>query len=106
MTTEQLFLFLFLSYNREIFTTRNNGMHTLLLMNKPVLCSSLICSVLIYLIICGQLLAVGSEGDEASGQVNQTADLQVTVGAAGGRGADCVCCTHHVAVTPLDTVSR
>lgn len=61
--------------------------------------------ILIYLICRGQLLAVGSKRDEASGQVDQTADLQVRVGAAGGRWADCVRSTHHVAVTPLDTTT-
>lgn len=67
--------------------------------------SSLRHTLLLYLICCGQLLAVGSEGDEASGQVNQTADLQIGVGAAGGRRPDCVRPTHHVAVTPLDAVA-
>ncbi|TNN60675.1 hypothetical protein EYF80_029148 [Liparis tanakae] len=59
--------------------------------------------VRIHLIRGGQLLAVGGEGDEASGQVDQAADLQVGVGAAGGRRADCVRSAHHVAVAPLDT---
>lgn len=62
--------------------------------------------VLIYLICCGQLLSIGSEGDEARGQVDQTADLQVRVVAAGGRRADCICSTHHVAVTPLDAAAE
>lgn len=62
--------------------------------------------MLIDLIRCGQLLAVGSERDEASGQVDQTADLQVRVGAAGGRRANGVRPTHHVAVAPLDTEAK
>lgn len=36
-------------------------------------CSPLLSSI--YLIWRGQLLAVGSEGDKAGGQVDQTADL-------------------------------
>lgn len=86
-------------------------MNTLLFMNKTVFVPQssaprFCCSVLIYLISCGQLLAVGSEGDEASGQVDQTANLQVGVGAAGGRRADRVCSIHHVAVTPLHTAAK
>ena len=60
------------------------------------------CGIVIHLICCGQLLAVSGEGDEAGGQVDQTADLQVRVGAAGGRRADRVRSAHHVAVAPLD----
>lgn len=54
-----------------------------------------------YLICCGQFFPIGGEGDQTSSQVNQTADVQVR--AAGGGGADGVCCTNHVAVAPLDT---
>lgn len=36
-----------------------------------------------YLICCGQLLAIGGKRDEAGGQVDQTANLQVGVGAVG-----------------------
>lgn len=59
-----------------------------------------------YLVHCGQLLAVGGEGDQASGQVDQAADLQVRVGAAGGRRADGVPRIHHVTVAPLDTAEK
>lgn len=58
-----------------------------------------------YLICHGQVFAVSRKGDEAGGQVDQTADLQVRVGAAGGRRADGIARTYHVAVTPLDTVA-
>lgn len=58
------------------------------------------------LIRCRQLGVVGGEGDEARAQVDQTADLQVGVGAAGGGGADGVGRTHHVAVTPLKAAVR
>lgn len=59
---------------------------------------------MLYLVGGGQLLAVGGEGDEAGGQVNVTANLQVRVGAGGGvGGADDVSTTHHVTVTPPHT---
>lgn len=54
----------------------------------------------------GDLLPVGSEGQEAGGKVDQTADLQVNVAAAVA-----VCCRrhvaapHHVAVAPLDAAA-
>lgn len=96
-----------------IFTTgeRNNDMHILKFTRQTVLVSlsslrsTTVLFFFFYLICRGQLLAVGSERDEASGQVDQTADLQVRVGAAGGRRADCVPSTHQVAVTPLDTAA-
>lgn len=68
--------------------------------------ASVLCQLLIYLIGCGQLLAVGSEGDEAGGQVNQAADFQVGAGAIGGRRADCFRSAHHVAVTPLNAAAK
>lgn len=60
----------------------------------------------LHLVHCGQLLAVSGEGDQAGGQVDQAADLQVRGGAAGGRRADGVRRTHHVAVAPLDTAGK
>lgn len=59
-----------------------------------------------HLVHCGQVLAVSGEGDQAGGQVDQAADLQVRGGAAGGRRADAVPCTHHVTVAPLDTAGK
>lgn len=59
-----------------------------------------------YLVHCGQLLAVGGEGHQASGQVDQAADLQVRIGAAGGRRAGGVPRAHHVAVAPLDAAGK
>lgn len=59
-----------------------------------------------YLVYCGQLLAVGREGDQASSQVDQAADLQVSVGAAGGSWIDGFPRAHHVAVAPLDTAGK
>lgn len=56
-----------------------------------------------YLIGCGDLLPVDSEGQEAGGQVYQTADLQVHVAAAGAVSSGRHIATpHHVAVAPLD----
>lgn len=60
----------------------------------------------LYLVYCGQFLAVGHEGDQASSQVDQAADLQVRVGAAGGRRIDGFPRAHHVAVAPLDTAGK
>lgn len=75
---------------------------------KP--CASLLCQlisiILTYLIWCGELFAIGSEGDKASGQVSQTANLQVGARSAGRRRGNCVCYTHHVAVTPLNTAAK
>lgn len=62
--------------------------------------------IFFYLVYCGQLLAVGREGDQASSQVDQAADLQVRVGAAGGRRIDGIPHTHHVAIAPLDTAEK
>lgn len=59
-----------------------------------------------YLIRCGKLLAIGCERHKAGGQVDETADLQVRVGAVGRSRAGGVRCAHHVAVTPLDTAAR
>lgn len=97
-------------YCRFIKGEKNNDVRTLRFMRQTVL----VCSspwhhrrnaFLFYLIRGGQLLAVGGERDEASGQVDQTADLQVGVGATGGRRAERVPSTHQVAVTPLDTAA-
>lgn len=60
----------------------------------------------LYLVYCGQFLAVGREGEQASSQVDQAADLQVRVGAAGGRRIDGFPRAHHVAVAPLDTAGN
>lgn len=60
------------------------------------------CLFFIYLVCGGQLLAVAGESDEACGQVDVAADLQVGVGASGGGRAHGVRATHHVAVAPLD----
>lgn len=68
--------------------------------------SSTLSLFFLYLKCCWQLLAIGSERDEASGEVDQTTDLQVGAGVAGGRWANGVPSTHHVAVTPLDTVPK
>lgn len=56
-----------------------------------------------YLVTGGQLLAIGSEGDETRGQVYKAADLQVNIGAGGGQATYNVPATHHVAVTPPHT---
>lgn len=59
--------------------------------------------IFFYLVYSGQLLAIGHEGDQASSQVDQAADLQVRVGAAGGSRIDGIPRTNHVTVAPLDT---
>lgn len=60
-----------------------------------------------YHLVCGgQLFAIGSERDQARAQVDQTANLQVRVGATGGGGTNCIRTTHHVAVTSLDTATK
>lgn len=87
---------------------KNNDVRILRFMRQTVLVGSSPwhhhCNAVLFYLICGgQLLAVGSERDEASGQVDQTADLQVRVGATGGRRAERVPSAHQVAVTPLDT---
>ena len=56
-----------------------------------------------HLVDGGQLLAVGCEGDEAAGQVDEAADLHVAAGAARRGEARRVRAPDHVAVAPLDT---
>lgn len=68
--------------------------------------NTLCLTIWFHLINCGELLPIGSEGDQTGGQVYQTADLQIRVGAAGGGRADGVCRTHHVTVTPLNAVTQ
>lgn len=59
-----------------------------------------------YLVGRGYLLPVDGEGQEAGGQVYQTADLQVHVAAAGAvSGRRHVAAPHHVAVAPLDAAT-
>lgn len=59
-----------------------------------------------HLVGCGDLLPVDSEGQEAGGQVDQTAHLQVDVAAAGAVSGRChVAAPHHVAVAPLDAAA-
>lgn len=116
----QLIFFLLLLFNKNIMPTYSTYieekyciftteiMHIMTFIRLSLCMSSAphYCAIiLIYLIRCGQLLAVGSERDNASGQVDQTADLQFRVAAVGGRRADCIRSTHHVAVTPLDTAA-
>lgn len=85
-----------------------NAVHILRFMRRTVLVGSpppAAMLLLFYLIRRGQLLAVGGERDEACGQVDQAADLQVGVGATGGRRAERVPCAHQVAVAPLDAAA-
>lgn len=52
----------------------------------------------------GRLLAVDGERHQARGQIDQAADLQVHVAAAGGvSGAGCIAAPNHVAVAALHT---
>lgn len=52
----------------------------------------------------GRLLAVDGERHQARGQIDQAADLQVHVAAAGGvSSAGCIAAPNHVAVAALHT---
>lgn len=58
-----------------------------------------------YLVGCGYLLAVNGECHQASGQVYQTANLQVHIAAARGVSGTChIAPPYHVAVASLHTI--